>query len=159
MKSFPTLSTPQAVCNATTLLYHYLIIPMQQLVVCSHRGLKGIPLPMTNYKLLQSVDKMCALRAGYCLLTPGGGGGDMGLGQGSATQPPTHPTPPRGGGGVYALHPHSHTSRPELTSKSLPVAGNGTWGLPKGCQVGQPTRLPSSPNISSHQRVKRFDRL
>ena len=130
MKSFPTLSTPQAVCNPTTLLYHYLIIPMQQLVVCSHRGLKGIPLRMTNYKLLQSVDKMWALRAGYCLLTPGGGGG-IWASASSATQPPTHPTPPRGGG-VYALHPQSHTSRAELTSKSLPVAGNGTWGLPKG---------------------------
>ena len=59
------------------------------------------------------------------LSDPGGGGGvKLGPGQGSATHPPTHPTlPPPLGGGVYALHPQSHTSRAELTSKSLPVVG------------------------------------
>ena len=70
-------------------------------------GVEGHSPADDNYKLLQSVDKMWALRVGYCLLTPGGGEGDMGLGQGSATQPPTHPTPPRGGGGsMPSTHIH-----------------------------------------------------
>ena len=54
----------------------------------------------------------------------GGGGGQLGLSQGSATHPPNPTLPPwGGGGGVYALHPQSHTSRAELTRKSLPVVG------------------------------------
>ena len=42
--------------------------------------------------------------------------------------PPTHPCPSRagGGGGVYALHPQSHTSRADLTSKHLPAVGMET---------------------------------
>ena len=49
-------------------------------------------------------------RPGHCLVTPRGGGGKLGPGQGSATHPPIHPPPtlppPPGGGSMPCTHSH-----------------------------------------------------
>ena len=53
------------------------------------------------------------------LSDPGRGGGDLGLGQGSATNPPTQPYP-LGGGGSLIPHP---------MSKTLDCACPAVWGF------------------------------
>ena len=62
--------------------------------------------------------------AGYCLVTPPPPRSSWALAKAEPpTQSPTQPYPPPLGGGVYALHPQSHTSRAELTHKKLQAVG------------------------------------
>ena len=83
--------------------------------------------------------------AGACtrplLSDPGGGGGSWAL---ARAQPPTHPIlpPPMEGGGSMPSA-QSHTSRAELTGKSLPAAGKA-WDLRKLHSAPLPTELQSN---------------
>ena len=89
------------------------------------------------------IQRLSTSVAGYCLVTPGGGGGvSLGLGQVSATHPPTHPPtqlypPPPGGGGLCpppaVTYKHLKIcGTTELTSKILPPLGVGTLDLEMG---------------------------
>ena len=75
---------------------------------CPAKGSSSAP-PKTMVGNVAFGHRLGGSKAGYCLVTPGGGGVKLGLSQGSATHPPipSNPTPPLGGGGsVPSTHSH-----------------------------------------------------
>ena len=91
------------------------------------RGIQCTNIPKIRAMWVQVGKHSQTLR--LLLSDPGGGGLSWASARAQppthpSIHPPTHPTlPPPGGGGVYAIHPQSHTSRAELTSKSLILVG------------------------------------
>ena len=73
------------------------------------------------------------LQSGYCSVTPpppAGGGVTMGLGQGSATHPPTQPCSPPWGGGL-CLPPTVTYKQSRIDQQKIASSRNGTWGCLK----------------------------
>ena len=94
---------------------------------------------------------MLQCRPAHCLVTPGGGV-SLGLGQGSATHPPTHRPPPPPGGSMPSTHSQSRTDQQKITTN-----GVGTQNLEN--RVLQPPQLPASSDILVQRRVEMFDAI
>ena len=90
-------------------------------------------------------------QSGYCLVTPGGGGGSLGLGQVSATHPPNPTPPPRGGGSMPSTHNQLNKSQrvPEVAARSRPRTrgGRGAWSLKGAPEFGH-LPAPSAPKCT-----------